>query len=484
MEQDPVIGLVVDGRYRIERRISDGAMGRVYQASHARLSRRFAVKILFGELAAQEPMRERFRQEAEAASRLEHRNLCSVVDFGESEHGLLYIVMEYIEGRTLERILKEEGTFTEERAVRMTHDLCRGLRHLHSRGMIHRDMKLENVVVVPDRDVEVPKIVDFGIALMGAGKDARLTRAGAIVGTPAFMAPEQAFGDKLDARADLFSLGVVLYHLLAGRGPFEGTAFEIIQQTISSPVPPLASKNPLLSISPELEQIVMRLLARHPEDRFPSAQAVIDALDALPGERRWRSASNLTPLPEFTARGEPVPPGTRKKRTIWIAGAAAAGVLVVALALASSRPEPEIAELEVAPLPIAAPPPPAPAEVPAVEEREPEPEPVRRKAKKRARRARSKRVRAADRGLMPLSNDVDTKTRTTPEPAALAARYRRVGRMIERLAEKRGATAAAQYRLRHVAIPLPASLKTDTERTRVAKELAELQRDVAKALAR
>src|SRR5687767_8129771 len=268
-DQDPVIGLVIAARYKIERRISDGAMGRVYLASHLRLSKRFAIKILFGELAAQEPMRLRFAQEAEAASRLEHRNLCSVVDFGESEQGLLYIVMEYIEGRTLEKILREEGTFSEDRAVRMAHDLCRGLRHLHSRGMIHRDLKLENVVVVPDRDVEVPKIVDFGIALLPPEKDARLTRAGAIVGTPAFMAPEQAFGDKLDARADLFSLGIVLYNLLTGAGPFSGTAFEIIQQTVTRPVPPLSEKNPHVMFSPELERIVMKLVARHPEDRFP-----------------------------------------------------------------------------------------------------------------------------------------------------------------------------------------------------------------------
>ncbi len=495
--EDPILGTVLAGRYRIERLVSEGAMGRVYLAHHVRMSRRFAVKILFGELAAQGPMRARFAQEAEAASRLEHRNLVSVVDFGESDLGLLYLVMEYIEGRTLDRILREEGTFDEERAVRITHDLCRGMRHLHARGLIHRDLKLENVVVVHDRDVEVPKIVDFGIALLPNGRDPRLTRAGVIVGTPAFMSPEQAFGDSVDARSDLFSLGIVLFHMLTGRGPFEGNAFEIIQRTISHPMPRLTDINPNAVVSPELEQIVMRLLARHPDDRFASAQGLIEALNTLPSRRELvGSAPALTPLPDLGSRSEPAP--RRRSEVVerratdsrwpWIAGAGAAvGLLVAGLAVVTLGTESEPPPAPPAVQALLPPPlPPAP-ELEVAPPPAPPPPPVR--SKRIARRSKRRRTRAADAHpshdrLMPLSSDVETKTRITPEPAALAASYRRVGKMIERLAEKRGNMAAASFRLRHVAIPLPASLKTDAERDQVARQLTALQHDLSVELRR
>jgi eukaryotic-like serine/threonine-protein kinase len=475
-----VIGKVIADRYRIDEMISEGAMGRVYLAHHARLSKRFAVKILFGDLASQRAMRDRFAQEAEAASRLEHRNLVSVVDFGESETGLLYLVMEYIEGRTLDRLLREEGPFTEERAIRIAHDLCRGLRHLHARGLIHRDLKLENVVVVHDRDVEVPKIVDFGIALLPVETNARLTRAGAIVGTPAFMAPEQAFGDAVDARADLFSLGIVLYHLLVGCGPFEGNAFELIQKMVTAPIPPFRERNPKCGASNEIEAIVMRLLARQPNERPESAQALIDALEALPGQRTWSASSNVIELPPVEAR---------RSRWPWIASGVAVAGIVAGIAMVGMRraeapleartPSEAQAPIEATKLVEVVPP--APPE-------EPEPPPPKAK-KKKMRSAKKKRAPSNERPpvqdkLMPLSSDVDTKTRIALEPAALAASYQQVGKMIERLAEKRGSTAAAPYRLRHVAIPLPASLKTDAERTQVARQLSALQRDLAAELRR
>lgn len=521
-DRDPLIGQVLDDRYRIDRAISEGAMGRVYLAQHTRMSRRFAIKVLFGDLAAQAQMRVRFAREAEAASRLEHKNLVSVVDFGESERGLLYLVMEYIEGRTLERILREEGTFSEERAIRMTRDLGRGLRHLHARGLIHRDLKLENVVVVHDRDLEIPKIVDFGVALLPTAQDPdeRLTKAGVIVGTPAFMSPEQAFGDTLDPRSDLFSLGVVLYHLLAGRGPFDGNAFEVIQKVVSAPIPTFAERNPSVHVSPGLEEIVMRLLSKNAAERYPTAQALIEALDDLPGRRALaRGISALTPLPDLELDGNVVPiagrdgstPGSigtdvtgaraPRPRRWWPAGLAAglltgaAAVLAVfGLGLLDASKEAEPSR----PPPPATAPPPVQAEQalvtdpPEEEVRQPAPPKTRKVKTKRARRRRRprrhRRRRARARRpvekLMPLSGEVDAKTRVTPEPAQLAEDYRRVGDLIERLASKHGNTVAAAYRLRHVAIPLPASLKTDRERTRVARRLAALRRDVLAELRR
>jgi serine/threonine-protein kinase len=503
---DPLIGQVIDARYEIERAISEGAMGRVYLARHSRLSRRFAIKVLFGDLAAQPQMRARFAREAEAASRLEHRNLVSVVDFGESDRGLLYLAMEYIEGRTLDAILREEGTFSEERAVQITRDLCRGLRHLHARGLVHRDLKLENVIVVHDRDVEVPKIVDFGVAWMpvGATKDDRLTREGVVIGTPAFMSPEQAFGDSIDARSDLFSLGVVLYHLLAGRGPFEGNSFEVLQQIVSAPVPSFAARNPDVHVSPELEALVMRLLSKHPAERPATAQALIEALDSLPGRRALpRGVSGLTPLPELEIPlplPPPIPPPVAlapapRPRRAWPYGAFAAAVIVAAgigYAVAD-RPRQDAAALgdesrlptleqavfdrtlerELDP--------------PRMEDGDGDPEPERRATKKarkkKARKVRAPKIQAAPPPPPPdplhtLDPKGDASARVTPTPAALAVEHRKVGELIERLTNKRGSPAAATFRLRHMGIPLPATLKNESERIEVARQLASLRRDV------
>lgn len=515
LDQDPLIGQVLDERYRIERAISEGAMGRVYLAQHARMSRRFAVKVLFGDLAAQGQMRARFAREAEAASRLEHKNLVSVVDFGESERGLLYLVMEYIEGRTLEQILREEGTFSEERAIRITRDLGRGLRHLHARGLIHRDLKLENVVVVHDRDLEIPKIVDFGVALLPTAQqpNERLTRAGVIVGTPAFMSPEQAFGDTLDPRSDLFSLGVVLYHMLAGKGPFDGNAFEVIQKIVSAPIPSFVERNSSVHVSAGLESIVMRLLSKHADERYPNAQELIEALDALPGRRALgRGISALTPLPDLaldnvtpiSGRVAPISrPAAARRRRLWPIGVLA-GLLAGSAAVAGLFRLGFLDPSHAAQLP--PPPPRSIVKSPPVEEiaenKEPpqdepeeevEPTPpkkrpaktrrTRRRGRRRRRRppppaVRADRLREVEQKLMPLAGDVDAKTRVTPDPARLAKEYRRVGDLIERLANKHGNTVAASYRLRHVAIPLPASVKTERERARVARRLAALRHDV------
>ncbi|HEU5060549.1 MAG TPA: serine/threonine-protein kinase, partial [Kofleriaceae bacterium] len=285
---DPLLGATLAGRYLIEELIGEGGMGRVYRACHHELPRNFAIKVLFGELAALSEMRARFRMEAESAARLDHPNLVPVVDVGETEEGLLYLAMEYVDGRNLAEIIASEAPLEPARAASLARRLCRGLQHAHERGMVHRDFKPDNVLVVEEDGIEVPRIVDFGLAVLvqDAGGGGRLTRKGETMGTPPYMSPEQLTGRPVDARSDLFSLGVVLYEMLCGKTPFEGPVFEVLRQIATEPPPPLSVRVPGVSVPPELERVVMKLLAVSPDQRYGSAAEVIADLEAFAPARR------------------------------------------------------------------------------------------------------------------------------------------------------------------------------------------------------
>lgn len=280
---DPLVGCLLQDRYLIECCIGEGAMGRVYRARHARMSKRFAVKVLFGDLAADPRMRARFAQEAEGASRMEHPNVVSVIDFGGNDKGLLYLAMDFIEGQNLATLLALEAPFDEVRVIRLARELAKGLAHAHDRGLVHRDFKADNVVVVHDGEREIPKIIDFGVAFLkesGTPND-RLTATGCVVGTPAYMSPEQAAGLDLDHRTDLFSLGLLMYEMLAGRAPFEGSPIEVARLNATVPVPPISERTPGVKVNAALEAVVLRLLEKQPQDRFQTATAVVEALGRI-----------------------------------------------------------------------------------------------------------------------------------------------------------------------------------------------------------
>ena len=338
-EGDPLIGTTLGEHYVIDACVGEGAMGRVYRAHHARLQRRtFAVKVLIGDLASTLAMRLRFTQEAEAASALEHRNVVRVTDFGRSEAGLLYIVMDYVEGVSLaDRI--DAGRLPVAEVVAIARGLCEGLAHAHDRGLVHRDFKPDNVILADG----VPRIVDFGLAIASDadGEAARLTSVGAAVGTPAYAAPEQASGAAVDHRADLFSLGVTLYEMLAGALPFVGNIAELIYQNATAEPPPLATRAPGAQVPAGLEAIVRRLMARKPADRFADARAVIAALDAIdlsqaavvavpaPPAVASSPAPSPAPAPASTAPAAAAP---RRRWPLAIAGAAVvltAGIAVL-----------------------------------------------------------------------------------------------------------------------------------------------------------
>ncbi len=280
---DPMVGLTLGSHYIIDKCVGEGAMGRVYLAHHARLTRRrFAIKVLLVDVAADPTMRKRFGQEAEAASRLQHPNVVSVLDYGKTDKGLLYLVMEFVEGLTLgERV--ERGPIPEEETITLCKGLCLGLTHAHDQGLVHRDFKPDNVVLVKMDQKTVPKILDFGLAIITTSEESsvRLTTAGMVVGTPAYVSPEQARALPVDHRTDLFALGVAMYEMLSGRLPFDGGVIDILYANATKDPPPIAERSPGIKVSEELEAVVLKLMAREQEERYQSAADVFADLQVL-----------------------------------------------------------------------------------------------------------------------------------------------------------------------------------------------------------
>jgi serine/threonine-protein kinase len=278
--RDPLIGQTIAEHYTIERLLGEGAMGRVYRAHHARLvNKGFALKILIGDLAASATMRMRFAKEAENVSRLDHPNIVGVVDFGRTESGLLYMVMELVEGATLGDVIRT-APMSPARARRLARQLCAGLSHAHERGVVHRDFKPDNILVIGEEEEhETACIADFGLAISTADddEDARLTTSG-IVCTPAYAAPEQLVGGAIDRRADLYALGCTLFEMLTGGiMPFGNDPQTMMSRKLLGPPPSIIAVAPHVPAS--LVGVLDRLLDRDPEKRFQTADEVAAAIE-------------------------------------------------------------------------------------------------------------------------------------------------------------------------------------------------------------
>jgi eukaryotic-like serine/threonine-protein kinase len=294
-----LLGTTLGERYVIEALIGEGGLGRVYRARHAKLSRRYAIKVPFGDVASDERLRHRFAQEAEAASRLGHANLVGVLDVGETDHGLLYLVMDLIEGDSLGRVIKR-GPAAPELVALLIEQIAAGLAHAHDRALIHRDLKPDNVLVVATDRGPVARIVDFGIAIFRDDDHSRVTTQGIVMGTPHYMAPEQATGDKLDARTDLFALGVITYELLAGVLPFDGAAIDIARQHLAVTPPTIAERVPGLAVDPLLEALAFALMAKRAAARPQTAAEVVELVRLIGRDRaaaQARLAAYSTPAP-------------------------------------------------------------------------------------------------------------------------------------------------------------------------------------------
>jgi tRNA A-37 threonylcarbamoyl transferase component Bud32 len=283
------IGETVGGKYRIVRLLARGGMGVVYEALHAVVRRRFAIKFLRRDLAERRESLNRFQREAEAAGALENENVTASVDFGISDDGAPYIVMEYLVGENLADLLAREGRLPVERAADLVAQACRGVAAAHAAGIIHRDLKPHNLFVARrDDGTDLLKVLDFGVAkLQAIDEAAASTRTGTVVGTAAYMSPEQARGEKLvDQRADVYGLGAILYELVSAKRPHPGESQNAILHHIATqPAVPLASVQPELPAA--LIEIVGRMLASDPAARPPSADAVAQALAPFARREVW-----------------------------------------------------------------------------------------------------------------------------------------------------------------------------------------------------
>jgi eukaryotic-like serine/threonine-protein kinase len=270
---DSLIDTLFDGRYRIQRKLGAGGMADVYLAEDQELGRRVAIKILNSRHGNDDQFIERFRREAKNAAALNHPNIVSIYDRGEAED-TYYIAMEFLDGRTLKELIVGRGAAPINVAIEYARQILSALRFAHRHGIVHRDIKPHNVLVDGEGRV---KVTDFGIARAGTSQ---MTETGSIVGTAQYLSPEQARGGEVDPRSDLYSLGVVLYELLTGKTPFDGeTPVEIAMKHLSNPPKPPSKLRP--EIPPELDMVVLRALAKNPDDRYQSADEMEADLDRV-----------------------------------------------------------------------------------------------------------------------------------------------------------------------------------------------------------
>jgi eukaryotic-like serine/threonine-protein kinase len=333
------------GRYRVERTLGQGGMAAVYLAHDAELERPVAVKVLAEHLANDDAFRQRFLREARMAAKLSHPNVVHVYDQGD-EDGRPFIVMEYVEGMTLGDELRRSGPLPPARVVDLALQICGGLEHAHASGLVHRDIKPGNLLLREDGTV---KIADFGIAR--AAQATKLTQIGSVLGTAAYLAPEQASAEPVTAAADIYSLGCVLFELLTGRTPYVfETLPELVVKQREEAITPIRELRP--DVPPELEAAVMHCLARNPEYRPTSAAALAQELaagspepptEALPAPSGVR-ATDVATVPLKQAGSTETLPRTRMPRrdiglprnAPWLAFAAVAALVVVVLVLALS----------------------------------------------------------------------------------------------------------------------------------------------------
>ena len=315
---------IVDGRYRAQRRLGSGGMAEVWCAEDEVLGRRVALKLMGGRFAEDPEFRERFRREAQAAAGLTHPNIVAIFDRSEWD-GTPYIAMELVDGRTLKELVTERGPLPPEIAVSLTEQILRALGYAHRSGIVHRDIKPQNVIIDGEGQA---KVADFGIAR--AGETSEMTQAGAIVGTMQYLSPEQAEGHPVDRRADLYSAGIVLYELLTGQVPFDGEApiSIAIKQINERPVPPRQLEP---GIPPALEAVVLRALEKDPARRYQNAEEFIAALEQ----------ARRAPARPVVVEEAPVEEERRTRWWIWAIVAAAVIALGIGayLLLAGNRVE-------------------------------------------------------------------------------------------------------------------------------------------------
>jgi serine/threonine protein kinase len=307
--RDPLVGHVLDEKYRLDERLGEGGMGTVYRATHLLIDRPVAVKVLHTRFVEDEAAQARFRREARAAGRLQHPNAVAVTDFGRTPEGFVYIVMELLEGRTLRDVLADDAPLAPARAVELMMQIAAAVEAAHEAGVIHRDLKPANIFVVERKHLPpVVKVLDFGIAKLAADSfddsEARnLTQTGVMIGTPRYMSPEQCDGEHLSPAADVYSLGIIFYEMLTGATPFNGASplAVALQHSTKPPRPP---RELVPTLPAQLEEVVLRALAKKPDERPADAGAFREELLATAqGLRLVNVTANFLPAPNGSGNG-------------------------------------------------------------------------------------------------------------------------------------------------------------------------------------
>lgn len=341
-----LVGEIIAERYHVVARLGAGGMGQVYLAEHVRMGRKSAVKVMNPSLARDADAISRFNREAANASRISHPNVASIYDFGETTDGLIYLAMEFVEGESLTALIERQGTLPPARAAAIVRQTGDALAAAHELGMVHRDLKPDNIMIARGREgTDLVKVVDFGIA-KAAGTDAqKVTRTGLIVGTPEYMSPEQLSGDPLDARSDVYSLGLVAFTMLTGAPPFPSdTAQESMIMRLTERPRSLAEMRPDIAWPAQVQQVMDRALQRDANSRYASAAEFGRDLErallamAQDGVNDGATRPLATPLPQARVAPESAettivpadaPVGSPARRSRRAPAVAAAGLLAV-----------------------------------------------------------------------------------------------------------------------------------------------------------
>jgi len=345
MRQDPYLGATIDGRYKVEAVLGEGGMGVVYRCVHTIIGKKVAMKVLRADLARDAEVTERFLNEAKAASSIGNAHIIDISDFGQFPDGAAYFVMEYLNGQPMSKLVEGSQPLAVQRILHLARQIAEGLSAAHAANIVHRDLKPDNIFLV-DRggQRDFVKILDFGIAKVSSSAEgSKLTRAGAVFGTPHYMSPEQAAGQPVDHRGDIYSFGVILYELASGRLPFDADNFMgiLTQHMYKAPVPIRALVPVPQDVPPGLEAIILKCLSKRPEHRYQSMQELIREFDKMSAggvpdavpEMMARSGGFNVPV-DYFMKGQmpqPVPatpshsPGARGSR--WPLYAGVAGVL-------------------------------------------------------------------------------------------------------------------------------------------------------------
>ena len=364
MRQDPYLGATIDGRYKVEALLGEGGMGVVYRCVHTIIGKKVAMKVLRADLARDAEVTERFLNEAKSASTIGNAHIIDISDFGQFQDGSTYFVMEFLVGVPLSKAVEGGQAVPVPRILHIARQLAEGLSAAHAVGIVHRDLKPDNIFLIArGGEKDFVKILDFGIAKVStAGEGAKLTRAGAVFGTPHYMSPEQAAGQPVDHRGDVYSFGVILYEMASGRVPFDADNFMgiLTQHMYKAPVPIRALVPQPQEVPPGLEAIVLKCLSKRPEHRYQSMDELIGDIDKLAAgnvpdavpEMMSRSGGFNVPADYFAKphMPEPVPasPVNQRRKSKWpliagLAGVAAAVAIVGGIFAKSSqsRAQPE-----------------------------------------------------------------------------------------------------------------------------------------------